>query len=170
MKKRLTVLFAAVLASAATAAAQPDAPKPQVHQFYRLDFVLKEMDGSKVVKTHSYQMMANDRGISSIRSGAKLPVTGPKELTYIDVGVNVDVRRLAPLKDGTELELDIVAEASGVMETGNGAPLSKSPMIYQTKWNSNVEVPLRQATVIFSSDDPSSKHQLQLELTATPIP
>jgi hypothetical protein len=37
------------------------------------------------------------------------------------------------------------------------------------KWNAPVIVPLRKATVIFASDDPSSKRQMQLELTATPI-
>jgi hypothetical protein len=82
----------------------------------------------------------------------------------------VDVRRMAFLKpDGSELELDIVAEASGVMETGTAMPPGRLPMIYQTKWTSRVDVPIRQATVLFSSEDPSSKHQLQLEVTATPV-
>jgi hypothetical protein len=32
-----------------------------------------------------------------------------------------------------------------------------------------VIVPLKKPTVIFSSDDLTTKHQMQLELTATPI-
>jgi hypothetical protein len=31
-------------------------------------------------------------------------------------------------------------------------------------------VPIRKPTVIFSSDDTTTKHQMQVELTATPIP
>jgi len=42
--------------------------------------------------------------------------------------------------------------------------------VRQNKWGSIVLVALRKPTVIFSSDDLTSKHQVQLELTATPIP
>ena len=168
-RKKLAVLFAAVLATSATAVAQNEVPKPPGPQFYRLDFVLKELEGGKPVKTHNYQMMlsANDRGISSIRSGAKIPTSDGKGTQYIDVGVNLDVRELVPTKDG--LELDIVAEASGVLDTAAGAPLTKQPMIYQTKWNSRVEVQAGKPTMVYSSDDPTSKRQVQLEVTATPI-
>ena len=44
-----------------------------------------------------------------------------------------------------------------------------APMIRQNRWTSNVVVPLKKPTVIFSSDDLTTKHQMQLELTATPI-
>jgi len=167
-KRKLIVLFAAVLSTAATAAAQSEASKPPSHQFYRLDFALKEMDGSKLVKIRNYQMIAsaNDRGLSSIRSGARVPTTDNKGGTvYLDIGVNLDVRQLVPTDYG--LQFEVVGDASGAMETGGQLP--KQPLIYQTKWNAKVEVPMRQATTLFSSDDPSSKHQLQLEVTATPM-
>jgi hypothetical protein len=159
--------FAAFMGTAVAALAQSEAPKASISQFYRFDFVLKELDGSKAVKTHNYQMMVtpNYQGRDSIRSGARVPVVDAKGTNYIDVGVNLDVGRLTPSKDG--LEFDIVAEVSGVLESG--AQLSKQPMVYQTKWNSRVEIQIGKPTTVFSSDDPSSKHQLQLEVTATPI-
>jgi hypothetical protein len=43
------------------------------------------------------------------------------------------------------------------------------PTIRQNRWVSTVAVPLKKPTVIFSSDDLTSKRQMQLELTATPI-
>ncbi len=167
-QKKLAVLFAVCLATAATAVAQNEVPKTGP-QFYRLDFALKEMDGSKAVKTHNYQMMmALVGGTSSIRSGAKVPVVvDGKSTTYIDVGVSLDVRNPLPAKDG--LEFDLVTEASGALDTPAGAPLTKQPMIYQTKWNSRVQIQFGKSTTVFSSDDPSSKHQLQLEVTATPL-
>ena len=163
--KKIAVLFAAVVAAAV--AQQSEAPKPKNNEFYRLDFALKEMDGSKVVKIHNYQIMvsANYQGRNSIRSGARVPVVDAKGTNYIDVGVDLDASRLTPSKDG--LELDIVAEASGTLDAGSGAQLTKQPVIYQTRWNSRVEIPIGKATTVFSSDDPSSKHQLQLEVTAT---
>jgi hypothetical protein len=167
--KKLAVLCVAVFSVAAPALAQSDAPKPSGSPFYRLDFVIKEMEGSKAVKTHNYQMMAAlIGGTSSIRSGARVPVvTDGKSTTYIDVGMSIDVHHLLATKDG--LEFDIVAEASGTLDGGTAQPLSKQPMIYQTKWNSRIQLQPGQSATVFSSDDPSSKHQLQLEITATPI-
>jgi hypothetical protein len=43
-------------------------------------------------------------------------------------------------------------------------------LIRQTKWSSNVIVPIGKPTVIFSSDDATTKGQMQLELTATAMP
>jgi hypothetical protein len=59
----------------------------------------------------------------------------------------------------------VAAEVSSAAET----PDAPAPVIRQVKWNSPVIVPLGKPTVIFSSDDPSSKRQMQLELTARPI-
>jgi hypothetical protein len=167
--RKLAVLYATVLSMAAPALAQNEAPKPVSSQFYRFDFVLKELDGGKTVKTHNYQMLAGliGGGTDSIRSGAKVPVVTPKEITYIDVGVNLDVRSLILTRSG--LEFDIVAEVSGTLDPGALAQFTKQPLIYQTKWNSRVQLQVGKATTVFSSDDPSSKHQLQLEVTATPV-
>ncbi len=163
---KLATLWVLILAIAAPAAAQSDGDK-QPGKFYRLDFTIKEIDGTKPVKTHNYQMMVEAiAGKSSIRSGARIPTGDAKGTQFFDIGVNLDVNELALTKDG--LEFNIVVEASGV-EAGTETQFTKPPMIYQTRWTSKVEIPLRKATVIFSSDDPASKRQLQLEATATPL-
>ncbi len=166
-KKSMAVFFMAALVTAVPAVAQSEAPTTQSSEFYRLDFAIKEMEGGKVIKTRNYEaMIASSYQASSIRSGAKVPVVDAKGTTYIDVGVNVDVHDIKVTKEG--LELSILAEASGTVDTGTGG-LTKQPIIYQTKWNSRVELPLGKATTLFSSDDPASKHQLQLEVTATKV-
>ena len=168
-RTKLAVLCAAVFSIAAPAWAQNEPPKV-TDQFYRFDFVIKEMDGGKAVKAHNYQMMGSlNGGKSSIRSGAKIPVVsdGKGSTTYIDVGVNIDVQHFLVTKDG--LEFDLIAEATSTLDGGTATPLAKQPMIYQTMWNSRVEVQAGKSATVFSSDDPSSKHQLQLEVTATPI-
>ncbi len=43
------------------------------------------------------------------------------------------------------------------------------PTIRQNRWTSVTIVPLKKPTLLFSSDDPMSKRQMQLELTVTPI-
>jgi hypothetical protein len=44
-----------------------------------------------------------------------------------------------------------------------------APVIRQNRWSSNVVVPLKKPTLIFASDDATSKRQMQLELTAAPV-
>ena len=85
-------------------------------------------------------------------------------MTYIDVGVNIDCRAAKEIQD--QLALNVAAEISSVAADPSSSTL---PLVRQTKWSSNVIVPVRKPTTIFSSDDPTTKRQTQLELTAIPI-
>jgi hypothetical protein len=64
-----------------------------------------------------------------------------------------------------DVALSVSAEMSSVPEGGNPG----LPVVRQNKWSSYVVVPIKKPTVIFSSDDATSKRTMQLELTATPI-
>jgi hypothetical protein len=137
-------------------------------KYYHLDFVVKELDGGKVVNARHYltSMMTGrgDGGGCNIRTGSKVPVPvsgGSTQFTYIDVGVNIDCQRGQEI-DGN-LALGVVAEVSSAASSPN------PPIIRQNKWNSRVIVPIGKATMVFSSDDLASKGQIQVELTATPI-
>jgi hypothetical protein len=167
---RLKFALALATVVASSAWAQNENSKLNA-EYFRLDFNLKEMEGSKLISTRAYQMMVrtDETALSSIRSGARVPVpNGDKATTYIDVGVNIDVRRVNHVKD--DLSVDVISEVSGAAEpVSSTTPQSGPPVIRQTRWNSIVSIPLRKPTVIFSSDDPTSKRQLQLEVTATPV-
>ncbi len=160
--KKLAFIFAAL---SAVALAQTDAPKPtDAHEFNRLDFVLRETENGKLINTRNFQMMAlaDQKAASLIRSGDKIPVpaVGPGGTTiYIDVGVNRAVRQIHRIND--ELTRGISAEAS-TSEPGTN-------VVRAAKWESVVLIPIRKPVVIFSSDGPTAKRQLQLEITATPI-
>jgi hypothetical protein len=164
----LTLLLVPVLSGQAFA--QGGIPKAaEEPKYFHLDFVVKELDNGKVTNSRAYTMtIATDSSGSSIRTGNKVPIPtssgSSSSFTYIDVGVNIDCRSAKQIAD--ELALNITAEIStAASEPPSGSP----PLIRQTKWSSAVIVPLRKPTTIFSSDDPSSKRQTQLELTATPI-
>lgn len=159
---------AVVLLTAGLAASGLGRAQMISNEFFRLDFNLKEVEGGKVVNTRNFQMMARteENATSSIRAGGRVPVTSQNSTTYVDVGVNIDVKRLTHIKD--ELSLDVVSEVSGGLEATEGSRQTL-PVIRQTRWNSVVLVTIRKPTTIFSSDDPASKRQLQLEVTATPL-
>ena len=53
-----------------------EAPKPsEPLKFYKLEFVLKEVEGAKVLNARSYSMTAatDARGTQSIRAGIRVP-------------------------------------------------------------------------------------------------
>jgi hypothetical protein len=137
-------------------------------KFYRLDFAVKELDGGKVQTSKNYSVIASasSGGNTMVRSGDKVPTpSGGNSFTYIDVGVNIDCKLV--FETATDLALQISADISSVGTVD--ASRTGSPTISQTKWNSNVIVPLKKATLVFSSESPASKRTTQLEVTATPL-
>ena len=142
-------------------------------KFYKLDFVVREVEGTKGLnaRTYSITTSTDSKAPCSIRVGSKVPYTtaavsmgGPPQYTYFDVGMNIDCRSIT-VEPG-QLSLHVDADVSSFSAE---APTPLPPVIRQNKWSSVVIVPLKKPTVIFSSDDLTTKRQMQLELTATPI-
>jgi len=141
-----------------------------VAKFYKLDYVVKEVEGGKTINSRAYSTMlgvsvpGGERPQSQIRAGGRVAVTAQgSNFSFYDVGVNLDSRDLKETQG--EVTLFINADVS-TLEGTAGLP----PVVRQNKWSGAAIVPLKKPTVVFSSDDVSSKRQLQLELTATPVP
>ncbi|HZQ54543.1 MAG TPA: hypothetical protein VFB14_20245 [Bryobacteraceae bacterium] len=164
----LKVSIAVLVLMAGICGAQNNVEKGLKHD--RLDFVLKELDGNKVVNSRSYSVMVEleptFRGpeYESIRAGNRVRINGAGD---IDVGVNIDTRNAREVPSG--LAVSVSASVSDLVPNTETAGAASVPALRQMKWSSDVIVPLRKPTTIFSSDDPTSKHKMQLELTATPI-
>lgn len=169
-------LFAIALAAGTAFAQAPDASKPaEPQKFYKLEFVVKEVEAGKLLNARSYSTTVAANGENaSIRTGTKVPVqTGgaSQMFQYVDVGVNLDCR--AVKEAGGALVMLVAADVSSIPADSAATQATStpaSPMIRQNRWSSPVFVPLKQRTLLFSSDDLASKRQMQLEVTATPIP
>ena len=138
-------------------------------KFYKLDFVVREVESGKVINARAYSMMASTDSNGSLRTGSKVPTPAPQggaPASFIDVGTNIDCRSIKELQQH-DLALFVTAEISS---TVHDPATPDYPVIRQNKWSSTVIVPIKKAALIFSSDDATTKRQLQLELTATPIP
>ena len=167
-------LLALTMAPGSGFAQNQDASKTlEPQKFYRLEFVVKEVEGGKVLNARTYSTTvaadAKDLGSTSIRTGGRVPIeteTGDiKSLQYLDIGVNIDCRAIREVERA--LSLYVSADISSV--PSDAATPGVAPTIRQNRWSSLTIVPLKKPTLIFSSDDPTSKRQMQLELTATPI-
>lgn len=70
-------------------------------QFYRLDFVVQELENSRVVNSRSYSTVMSGMQSSSIRAGAKVPFSTTSganaQWQQIDVGVSIDCHRLSSI-------------------------------------------------------------------------
>lgn len=139
-------------------------------KFYKLDFAVKEVEGGKVVNSRTFSTMlslhvpGSSSPQSSIRSGGRVPVTTGNGTSFFDLGVNLDVRELRESAQG-DVSVFITADISTIAQETPSA----IPVVRQNKWTGAVLIPLKKPTVVFTSDDLSSKRQVQLELTATPM-
>lgn len=192
----VALLLASQAGFAQDAAAKDEKPaesKPaavEEPRLFHLVFVLKEVEEGKVINSRTYTTSIatssndprdmNRYGFAqsqngSIRTGAKVPVqTEAGKVEYMDVGVNIDSRHAEMLRG--QLAMDVTAEISSLESGKNASPAPPAspehaapPLIRQTRWTSAVMVAIGKPTVIFTSDDVTSKRTMQLELTATEI-
>jgi|SRR5579862_8114300 len=166
-KTKLTIAGGIMIWMAGACFAQNDSARAaEPSKYFRLDFVVKEVEGGKTMNARHYAttIVTGTGEASVIRTGSKLPIAvggQDTQITYIDVGVSIDCRWAK--ETGGDLALNVTAEISSAGDS------SRQPMVRQNKWSSNVIAPMGKPTVIFSSDDVASKGQMQLELTATPV-
>lgn len=153
--------FLALLCLGGVCFGQETKPDAQPPKYYRLDFTVKEIQAGKVTNSRSYSVTIASPGLKvEIRAGEKIP---SGQFTF-DVGVNIDSRDARMI--GDRLGLIVAAEISALADPPEK---QSTPIIRQTRMDSAVLVPLRKPTVIFSSDEPFSKGNLQIEMTATPL-
>jgi hypothetical protein len=133
-------------------------------RYYRLDFVVRESDQGKVLSQRSYSLGVAAAGVAegrdwwSLRAGTKVPAGS----NYVDVGFNIDVR---PEDAGGALQLRLKADLSSLAPDAANV---NQPPIRQMRVEEAVLVPINKPTVVFNAEDPSSKHQFQIEVTAVP--
>lgn len=175
------MVVSTLLGSAALAQEAPAKP-PAKARFYRLDFVVKEVEDGKTINSRAYfaiMSSANGASPTAIRTGSRVPVATPpnsSNFQLYEVGVSIDCRsglmldvpQAEALESQGLLALNVTADITGLAPT-EGMPNAQAAVTRNIRWASAVIVPVKKPTIIFSSDDVTSKRKVQLELTATPI-
>ncbi|HEX4230676.1 MAG TPA: hypothetical protein VHZ07_18515 [Bryobacteraceae bacterium] len=168
MKSCGAVFLALAMLAGACLAQNADKSEPQ--KFYRLDFLVKELEAGKTINSRSYFMTVatGPKQESQIRTGSRVPFqSSPGNWQQLNVGTSFDCIRIQETPLG--LSIFVSASVESLLEQPSSAGESQHPIIRENSWHSTVVLPLKKPTVIFSSDDPASKRQMQVELTATPI-
>jgi len=168
-RQRLPGLLIGLALTAAAALAQSEDAARKPPHYYRLDFVVKEVDEGRVINSRSYSLMASTEPgtTASVRTGSQILVQQtPGQYVGNDIGINIDCRHIS--ENGPNLSLTVVAEVSS-LPIGDAADSGPRTTKRQNRWDSTLTLPVRKPITILSSDDVSSKRKLQVELTATPV-
>src|SRR6266851_3677959 len=141
MKKKVGIVLALLLfamfaaaqeSSKNTGGPKPDDRTPAVTPL-RVQVVFTEFDGEKKVASlpYSFTVNADERRArpgSQIRNGVRIPIsTGKDQLTYIDVGTNIDCS--ATLQEDGRYKLMMTVERSSAAVSN--APETSTPMVRQ---------------------------------------
>src|SRR5438270_5892451 len=163
MKTLRFCMPAALILSFAAALAFADEPEPD--KFFRLQFVVKEVEGSKVLNSRTCTAIVAGSRSGSIRNGTKVQVqNGPNSYQVVNIGIDFDYGQVKESAAGLTMLLN--ADVSSIPQD---QPSNTPPVIRNNQWNSTVTIPVNKPTVVFSSDDLTTKHTMQVELTATPV-
>jgi hypothetical protein len=175
MKRSLMWLPAAFIAVGLSAGAAGAAGAAGVQEegkegwkFFKLDFVVREMEAGKTVNTRNYTMMTKTGDLQQLRVGTRVPIA-PEEnkVQYMDVGLSVDCRIMeGPASKALVAMAEITSFASGDGE--KGAP-SGAPVVRHVQMNTSAPLTPGKPVVISGVDDLNSNHRFQLEVTATEL-
>lgn len=172
LRKLAPMLAAAALLSGMPALAASPAPQQSAAQakdatpaFYNLVFRVIDRDGKRIVSSRSYKTsVSTDRGMggAQIRARDYFAVPG-KDAREVGFDVSVFGNRLV----GDNLALTMNGSLSS-LPTDEGS--AASPVLVRSNsWGAVVLLQVNKPTIVYSSDDPSSTHEFEVELTATPM-
>jgi hypothetical protein len=179
LKKIVTtagLAVALILAANAKAAAQDSNSKPPaesaVGHAYRLDFTIFELEDGKKINSRQYSMNLNSFEQNTMKIGARVPVvTKGDEIQYMDVGTSIwcrlrDQKDVAWLSDGVMLNMKAEVSSFAIPDQQGQ---STRPTIRQIQIEASTIATLGKAVTVGTVDDPNSKRQFQLEVTATKL-
>jgi hypothetical protein len=144
---------------------------------YRLDFSFNEVADGKNINTRHYSMVITAGESNEIKIGTRVPVesgttnsgtTRDTQFQYLDIGTNI----WAQLREhGDELTLVVRSDVSNVdvsnLDTHVADRAPGLPVIRQIKISGTTLLVAGKPIILGSMDDPTSKRQFQLEVTAT---
>ncbi len=137
-------------------------------KFYKLDFVVRELEGGKTVSTRNYTLITKTGDWQQLRVGTRVPLSiEEKKVQYQDIGLSVDCRILeGPGKAALVAKAEISSFAN---PEGDKANLSGTPLMRHVQMNTSAPLSPGKAVVMSGVDELNSNHRFQLEVTATEV-
>ncbi|MGA9507563.1 MAG: hypothetical protein WBV55_02840 [Candidatus Sulfotelmatobacter sp.] len=134
---------------------------------YRLDFSMNELEDGKKINTRQYSLNLNSGSSNELKIGTRVPVDGKEgEFHYIDVGTSI----WSQIEDRNgSIALSVRAEVSNFASPEQNHEAGARPVLRQLEISADTLALLGKPMLVGSVDDPNSKRQFQLEVTATKL-
>jgi len=146
-------------------AARAEDDKGEGWKFYKLDFVVRELDGGKSVSARNYTLITKSGDWQQLRVGTKVPISvEEKKIQYQDIGLSVDCRII----EGAH-STSLVAKAEISSFANPQGDKGDAPMMRNVQMNTTAPLTLGKPLVISGVDELNSNHRFQLEVTATEV-
>jgi hypothetical protein len=143
------------------------ATNTELSGFYRLNFVLRELEDGKVVNVRNYSLVARSGDWQQLRVGTSAPTTTESKKTDSNeaIGLSVDCR-IVPGSDGTAV-LVTKAEIASNVNPATRLASNTAPTVRHVQMNTSAPITLGKPTVLSGVDELSSKRRFELEVTVT---
>ena len=134
---------------------------------YRLDLFINELDDGKKINTRHYSIsLTDDSGTKELKIGTRVPVESEQgKFQYIDLGTYIS----AKMYMNPSLTLDVRVEVSSLGGASADQATRGQPLVRQMVLSGRTLVVPDRPMVIGSVDDPNSRREFQLDVTATKI-
>ncbi|HEY6308165.1 MAG TPA: hypothetical protein VI488_17095 [Candidatus Angelobacter sp.] len=138
--------------------------KEKIGGEYRLEFKISDAtEGKKTSKT--YTLLTEPLQTGKLRIGSKVPIDFAK--TYNDIGKNIDCVIRSESEHAVSLRLTVEVSAVATDERGVAGSAPGNPVIEGVHVETNVTLQLATPTIVSNFQDPVTKHDFQIEVTAT---
>lgn len=156
MTQKTGLLLLGFLATAALAIADPPTPK-----FYKLEIVVKELEGAKVTATRNYSMAAATHNSASLHSNSRVAFAEGGTAGTYDVFLNIDIRAMEEMEGGVAASFTIE-----LMNPGNPVqPAQPGGVRANEKW-SGAMLLQKKPSMVFTSQSADGRHIVQVEMAA----
>jgi hypothetical protein len=162
-----------ILAGAQDTAGPGKTPSRQFNA-YHLDLSVIELADGKKVNSRHYSMNVatqNGNGFQQLKIGSRVAVnSGPDKLEYIEVGTSINVQMgpsfFEPGGTGpSTINVNAVISSFAKPEQAEMG----HPLIRQVQLSGSSPIVLDKPMIVASADDPESKREFQLTVTATKL-
>jgi hypothetical protein len=178
MKHTVAVLFVVIASLFAVAQDKPaESPLAKTERplsFYKVEYVLRELQDGKAINSRNYAMSIEDGKRGEAKVGARVPVStgmvgGIPQFQYLDVGVNL-LCVVEGKGDYASLRTTIEISSFAIPEQATAAVNSDvRPVLRQMRAELPAVVPLAKPTVIGTVDDVNSTKRYEVSVTATKL-
>ena len=156
--------------SAKETAKTDNAAETKPLSFYKIEYVLRELQDGKAINTRTYVMTVEDHQWGEAKVGARVPVstsmspTGPSTFQYMDIGINIRCKP-SGMNEFTSLQTSVEISSFALPEEKT----TGQPVVRQMKTDMAAAVPNGKQTVIGVIDDVNSTKRYEIAVTATKL-